>query len=93
MDQLSPHVDTMFNFIAMIFQKEDVSNEMLKSAVGLVGDLCQAIGKPLANHVAQPIIVHGVRSAVQRAHTEQDSALKETADYTQGVSFIWIFIF
>ena len=81
---LEPYIDSIFCFISNVVQNEDVSDELLNSAIGLIGDLARDIGAPLLQYVTQPVIQTAVREANSRGGKANDTGLRETANYTTG---------
>lgn len=89
---LHPHIDNIFTFICRIIPEvsdPEISNELLKSAIGLIGDLANSIGGPLLNHLTQEPITKALGLAITQASgngdEEEDASLRETVNYTRGI--------
>lgn len=96
-DQLYPYIEGIFAFIAGVVQDPSISNELLKATIGLIGDLGQAIGQPLLQHLTSPVIqttiVLGTSRGQGSTQDDVDHTLLETTKYTQGVSSVTLTLF
>lgn len=78
---LEPHIPFIVQFIMMVSQDEENSDQVLAGAAGLVGDLCCAFGAPMLQLLdCEPInemLIKGKRSKHNRAKTLSLWAAKE----------------
>ena len=81
---LLPYIDGIFAFISKVVEIEHVSDELLSSAVGLIGDLARYIGRPVFHYLSTPVIQKAVREATTRGGRENNLGLRDTANYTLG---------
>lgn len=78
---VAPYIDTIMDLLRRIDDKNK-SSEVLKTAVGVLGDLGQTFGKRMHNLYLQPF----VSSLVQQALTDEEDDVKQVADWSQSVS-------
>lgn len=78
---MAPYIDTIMDLLRRIDDKNK-SSEVLKTAVGVLGDLGQTFGKRMHNLYLQPF----VSSLVQQALTDEEDDVKQVADWSQSVS-------
>ncbi|KAH8249183.1 hypothetical protein KR032_007051 [Drosophila birchii] len=78
---MEPHLTHIINFIKRIAQDGDVSDSMMASAAGFIGDLCTSFGPRLCPMLDDAIITHflveGKRSKGQRTKMLCTWAVKE----------------
>ena len=65
---MSPYVQSIFNFLAALLQKQDCSPSLLNKAIGFIGDMGKGFGKPLEPLLTDAIILQGIQQGQQRAH-------------------------
>ena len=73
-------LDGIVEFMAKSTTSDHKSVEIVKAAVGLLGDLGQIFGKKVINVFKQPF----VSSLIQEGLSDED--VKETASWAQSVS-------
>jgi hypothetical protein len=84
---LAPYVDSIFAYLVKVAQPVDVSEEILKSSIGLIGDLATAGGAPLLAYVTNPSVTAIIQQGIQLGAQSGNLELQETAQYAQGVNF------
>lgn len=75
-------MDSIVEFLVRSSSDERRSDEVLKSAIGLLGDLGQTFGIKMQQLYNQPFVT----ALIQQANKVDDTDIQETAKWTQSVS-------
>lgn len=75
---VAPYIETIMDLLRRLDDKNK-SSEVLKTAVGVLGDLGQTFGKRMHNLYLQPY----VSSLVQQALVDDEDDVKQVADWAQ----------
>ena len=81
-------MDSIVEFLVRSSSDERRSDEVLKSAIGLLGDLGQTFGTKMQQLYSQPFVT----ALIQQANKVDDQDIRETAKWTQSVIIIIIII-
>lgn len=77
---MSPYVDEIFKFLAVLLQAPDSAPRLLNKAIGIIGDMGTGFGKPLEPLLTDTVIIQGIQQSQQRAvaMNQQDQGLGDS---------------
>lgn len=90
---MEPYVESIIKFIITIAEGQDVCDETIASAAGLIGDLCSVFGEPMLHYVEHQsinrLLLEGKKAKTSRTKTISIWAVKEIKKLKQNQQTSW----